>query len=664
MTERSKKDYKDYYELKDIIASGGYGIVYKGREKITNEFRAIKVMNIEKIKISLLYQYDRDKIEEQLKLCIEGFINEFNYMKICSNKNDNSVKCYEYFNNKENFVIIMELCDQNLEQLLNKKFEIDNKGFNPKEIYEMMKELNNTFKIMEKNKIIHRDLKLENILIKYDDEEHRKYTLKLSDYGCSKRLESLSKYCNTYAGTLAYMSPEILKEEEYNYKSDLWSIGIIIYRLIFGNSPYRGATEKAILSNINNFGKKLLRETENEDLNDLISKLLEKDPLKRISWEDYFNHPFFKIENKKQIRLIYYAKQDEINEIFGKKFVEKNKNNIELIINETKKELVDKYLLKKGENIIKIIIKNEINDLEDMFLWCSTLKNIDGLKYLNTKKINNFSYMFYGCSLLSNIKALENWDVSNGNNFSSMFYGCSLLSDIKPLEKWKVSNGNNFSGMFHGCSFLSNIKSLNKWNVSNGNNFSGIFNGCSLLSDIKSLEKWKVLNGNNFSGMFNGCSSLSDIKPLGEWNVSKGENFSHMFHGCSLLSDIKVLKNWKVLKGNNFSGMFKGCSLLSDIKSLEEWNVSNGNNFSCMFNYCSILSDIKPLKNWNVSNGNNFSFMFGECLLLSDIKSLENWSVSNGNNFSGIFFLCKSLSDINSLIKKWEKKVNKKLYIY
>jgi serine/threonine protein kinase len=102
-----------------------------------------------------------------------------------------------------------------------------------------MKQLNNGLKIMKENKIIHRDLKLENILIKYED--NNKYIIKLADYGSSKRLNSLSKnYCNTNVGTLIYMALEILKGEKYNYKCDLWSIGVIIYRLKYGKSPFIG----------------------------------------------------------------------------------------------------------------------------------------------------------------------------------------------------------------------------------------------------------------------------------------------------------------------------------------------------------------------------------------------------------------------------------------
>ena len=546
MTESSNKNYEDYYERIDEIGAGAYGYVYKGKEKGTNELRAIKVMKIERIRENLSSQYDIKEIKEQLKLCIEGFIQEFENMKICSKDNENSVKCYKYFNNKDNFTIITELCDQNLLQLLNKRIEEEERGFNSEEIYEIMKGLNNTLKIMKENNIIHRDLKLENILIKYDDKEHKEYTIKLSDYGCSKRLISLSKNCKTHAGTSSYMSPEVLNGGEYNYKCDLWSIGIIIYRLIFGKSPFIGETEIALFNNINKCGNKNLKKTENEELNDLIKKLLEKDPLIRINWDEYFNHPFFKSKYKNKINLKYYVNKDGINNIFGKKFVENNKNNIELIINGERNKLVKEYELKKGENIIQIIIKKKITDLEDMFEYCNTLKNIEELKYLDTKQVKNFSGMFSVCSSLTDLNGLENWNVSNGNNFAIMFDGCSSLSDIKSLEHWNVSNGNNFTGMFYGCISLTDIRSLENWDVSKGNNFSSMFSLCSSLTDIKSLEKWNVSNGNNFSSMFSLCISLTDITSLENWDVSNGNNFSSMFNLCSSLTNIKSFaEKWK-----------------------------------------------------------------------------------------------------------------------
>ena len=135
MVDRIEQDYKKYYDiLSEPIGKGAYGFVFKGKEKETGQLRAIKVIYKNQLIQNLSYKYEPQEIEEQLKLCINGFISEFENMKICSTNNNNSVKCYEYFNNDDNFTIIMELCDQSLLQLLMEKIKKDKKCFNIEEI--------------------------------------------------------------------------------------------------------------------------------------------------------------------------------------------------------------------------------------------------------------------------------------------------------------------------------------------------------------------------------------------------------------------------------------------------------------------------------------------------------------------------------------------------
>ena len=169
------------------------------------------------------------------------------------------------------------------------------------------------------------------------------------------------------------------------------------------------------------------------------------------------------------INLIYEKSKDKDsnNNIFSEKFIENNRENIILKINGIESKLIEKYNLKEGINNIELIIINNLINLRDMFYRVTSLKNIDELKYLNTKEVNDFSGMFCGCSSITDIKALQNWNVSNGNDFSGMFCGCSSLSDINVLKNWNVSNGNDFTAMFLGCSSLSDINALQNWNVSN-----------------------------------------------------------------------------------------------------------------------------------------------------------------------------------------------------
>ena len=136
MEKRPNQDYTQYYDNLEEIGRGKLSFVYKGREIKTNELRAIKVIHLDILKENIFFDSNEDKnVEQKLKEYIDEYINVCENMKICSNLN--SVKYYEYFNDGNIFVIIMELCDCNILQLFLKRNE---EGFSIKEIYEIMKQ--------------------------------------------------------------------------------------------------------------------------------------------------------------------------------------------------------------------------------------------------------------------------------------------------------------------------------------------------------------------------------------------------------------------------------------------------------------------------------------------------------------------------------------------
>ena len=283
-----KSHYLNYETIK-VIKQTNYSSIYEAKVDYLNEPVAIKKINKEKIKEKI--KEERIILEvtnEDFRPFIENFNIEIENMQKC--QCENSVTIYDYYETEEDFIIIMELCHETLYDLLCKK----ENGFNNEEIKNILKQLNNTFKKMNYYNISHRDIKLNNILVKYLNSEKTEYKILLSDYGAGNQLYSTKTYFETYIGTKLTMAPEILDGQKYNDKCDLWSLGVIIYQLYTKKMPYEGDVDKAILNEINNKGLSILDAIDEKDkiLKDLLTQLLQKDPEKRISWENYYKHPF------------------------------------------------------------------------------------------------------------------------------------------------------------------------------------------------------------------------------------------------------------------------------------------------------------------------------------------------------------------------------------
>ena len=190
-------------------------------------------------------------------------------------RSPHSVKYYDCYSDNNFYYIVMEKCDEDLDSFMEKY----KNGIPDSIIKDILLQLNKAFKEMHSKKLIHRDLKPQNILIKYNSQNS--FIVKLSDYGISR--EFVNKSFSSHIGTQIYMAPEVYVKKNYiPTKCDLWAIGVIIYQLKFKEidfSFYQGNIPKR-------FNNKLL--------DDLVRKLIVVDQNKRIDWNEYFNHPFFK----------------------------------------------------------------------------------------------------------------------------------------------------------------------------------------------------------------------------------------------------------------------------------------------------------------------------------------------------------------------------------
>ena len=366
------------YELGNRIGENGCATIYEAKEKQNNEKIAIKIFDKNKIKAEFMQEYFRYPTEEEMEFYIKSFYNEVNHMKIIEGNNrdnKNAVKLYDYFNNKDDFIIIMELCDGNLLNVILQNKET----LSIEKIRDILTQLNNSLKIMADNEIVHRDLKLENILIKKDNGKDI-FKLKLTSDSCL--IKDLSS--EQINGNQLYISPEILKKEKYNEKCDLWSLGIIIYALSVKDYPYRGKNRKDILDKIKNNGQKNFKKTNDSNLDDLIKKLLVEDPKKRISWKEYFNHPFFNGGKKTtSVDIDIIVKNEDYSKYYDKK--EKlGKGGFASVFRVVKKNT-------KEEKAIKIIDKQRIrNDyLNDNFHSMSE----EEMKVIIGKLINEIKIM-------------------------------------------------------------------------------------------------------------------------------------------------------------------------------------------------------------------------------------------------------------------------------
>ena len=213
---------------------------------------------------------------------MEFLSNEIKIHRFC--KHPNIASFQRYFEDSKNVYILQEFCKNGtLKDLINKR-----KRLTELEIKIYMKQLINALIYLHKSKIVHGNIKLSNLLIS------EKMEIKLTGFKFSIKIKNQESKINKLFGTPDYMSPEMLKKR-YSYEIDNWAIGVMIYKLIIGEFPFKAKDIKSLYETIKKLDYSFPETIKiSKEAKDLISKILVTDPSKRLSLEQILNHDFFK----------------------------------------------------------------------------------------------------------------------------------------------------------------------------------------------------------------------------------------------------------------------------------------------------------------------------------------------------------------------------------
>ena len=331
---------------------------------------------------------------------------------------------------------------------------------------------------MHKNNLVHRDIKPENILLNGDK-------IKLCDFGwcCETNSNDRKSFC----GTFEYMAPEIIKEIPYGKPVDIWALGILLYELYFGVSPFNSnkQNEEQTQEIINNIMQNKLffnRKSIAYDMKDLITHMLENDVNKRYTIDEVVSHPWFKkCKNKiKNIDLITINKINNIN--FDE--LETNVTKVTKIKKDPKEYYSTSTSLLHKTNSFSFPMnyfsnfenQNKNNFYSDKSLKFKTFKNIDMNKdeniIANNDEEDGFSpYMKNGSINIS--VALPDKNEENINKKINAKMNNNLNRNYLYINRKEYNTKNNFnSNQFNNNNFYpmdSLIGENQKRNFGNSN---------------------------------------------------------------------------------------------------------------------------------------------------------------------------------------------------
>lgn len=331
LPEYIKDNEKDnLYQIEEYLGKGGFAECYKVKDVKTNIFYAAKITPSYKlVKKHHIKRYKKEiKIHKTLdhpnivKLFL-AFSYTFYKSDIEINKDVNCDKiCYKIF------VMLMELCDTSLDKILKKEkrlSEIQSRKY-------VLQIIDGLEYIHSKN-LIHLDIKPGNILIKFENNGQTPeiITIKICDFGLTKYVENDD---NSICGTPNYISPEVLLncKKSFNYKSDIWSLGVLLYVMVIGKQPFDAFNSNTIFKKIKKllyyFPDKIFLSSVTKDLiNKILVKNEKRIDLNQMKIHDFFTSDLFSTKKTKNIIDLVYEKIEKNDKKNDKNIsVEKNEN--------------------------------------------------------------------------------------------------------------------------------------------------------------------------------------------------------------------------------------------------------------------------------------------------------------------------------------------------
>eukprot|EP01080_Neovahlkampfia_damariscottae_P002831 gene2831-4238_t len=284
------EDPDEIFEKLEVLGEGSYGIVWKALHKIDGKICAVKVVKVED---------DISEVEKEVKIlkqCKSPYIVGYHGTYL---KNNKLWIALEYCGGGSLADILTLLQETLTEPQIAAVCAASLKGL----------------EYLHAQKKIHRDIKAGNILMTEECE------IKLADFGVSAQLNNTISKRNTVIGTPFWMAPEVIQENKYNGKADVWSLGITAIELAEGKVPLSGIHPLRAMFQIPNKAPPTLTEKNkwSDEFNDFIAQCLTKAPEERPTSKELLKHPFIKkAKNPKILMELIDKLNNKISEAGGR----------------------------------------------------------------------------------------------------------------------------------------------------------------------------------------------------------------------------------------------------------------------------------------------------------------------------------------------------------